>query len=161
MDAHTDGLAAKLGLESISEEDTALIEDLFKLMADNKADFTLTFRHLTDLANPESGRATVAELYALPEALLPWCERWQERLAEGGEDAAERLAGMYQANPIYIPRNHLVEEAIRAAVDEGDLTPFNTLVDRLAQPFDYEPDDSRYALPPGAGEEVRETFCGT
>ncbi|MEP1471083.1 MAG: protein adenylyltransferase SelO [Halieaceae bacterium] len=161
MDAHTDGLAAKLGLENVTEADTALIEDLFKLMAENKADFTLTFRRLTDLANPESGRATVAELYPLPEALLPWCERWQQRLAEGDEGAAERRAGMYQANPIYIPRNHLVEEAIRAAVDEGDLTPFNTLVDRLAQPFDYEPDDSRYALPPGAGEEVRETFCGT
>jgi uncharacterized protein YdiU (UPF0061 family) len=160
MDAHTVGLAAKLGLEEVTEEDTALIEDLFKLMADAKADFTLTFRHLADLANPASGRATVADIYSLPPTLEPWCERWRERLAASA-DSAERRAEMFHANPAYIPRNHLVEAAIRAAVDEGDLTPFNDLVDRLARPFDYDQADSRYALPPVDGEAVQQTFCGT
>ena len=160
MDAHTAGLAAKLGLAEVTQEDTSLIEDLFKLMAEAKADFTLTFRHLADLANPTSGQATVADIYTLPQTLEPWCERWRERLAASA-DSAQRRAAMYRANPVYIPRNHLVEAAIRAAVDQGDLAPFNDLVDRLARPFDYEPGDSRYALPPADGEEVRETFCGT
>ena len=159
MDAHTNGLAAKLGLSAVTEEDTALIEDLFKLMAENEADFTLTFRTLADKANPDSGHATVADLYTLPEPLAPWCERWQQRLKKDGQNASR--AGMYTANPVYIPRNHLVEEAIRAAADRADMSPFNALVDRLSQPFDYESDYSRYALPPAAGQEVRETFCGT
>ncbi len=161
MDAHSDGLARKLGLSSLRADDTPLVEDLFTLMAEEKADFTLTFRHLADLANPDSAETPVSGIYSPTDALAEWCERWQDRLRETATGTGEHRSAMYRANPVYIPRNHLVEAAIRAAVDEGDLAPFHALVDRLGRPFEYEASDSYYALPPRADEEVKETFCGT
>ena len=68
---------------------------------------------------------------------------------------------MYAANPVFIPRNHLVEEALRAATDEADYTPFHTLVDVLSQPFSFNPELLRFATPPRPEQEVRQTFCGT
>ena len=68
---------------------------------------------------------------------------------------------MYSANPVFIPRNHLVEEAIAAATDLGDLAPFHRLTERWQQPFSYEPADQRYALPPEPEQVVSQTFCGT
>jgi uncharacterized protein YdiU (UPF0061 family) len=68
---------------------------------------------------------------------------------------------MYRANPVFIPRNHLVEAAIRAAEDAGNFEPFHRLVERLERPFDYDPDAAAYALPPRPEQVVRQTFCGT
>ena len=68
---------------------------------------------------------------------------------------------MYAVNPAFIPRNHQVESAIRAAEDEGDFQPFQDLVERLANPFDFDPADADYALPPRPEQMVRQTFCGT
>lgn len=67
---------------------------------------------------------------------------------------------MYRANPVFIPRNHLVAQAISAAED-GDLEPFHTLIARTAQPFTYDEADQPLATPAQADEEVRQTFCGT
>ena len=68
---------------------------------------------------------------------------------------------MYTANPVFIPRNHLVEEALQAAAGEGDFGPFNTLVDVLARPFTYDPELARFATPPRPEQVVTQTFCGT
>ena len=68
---------------------------------------------------------------------------------------------MRAANPAFIPRNHLVEEAIRAAVDAADLAPFNELMTVLALPYDDQPAFARYTEPPRPSQVVRETFCGT
>jgi uncharacterized protein YdiU (UPF0061 family) len=64
-------------------------------------------------------------------------------------------------NPAYIPRNHLVEEALAAAVQQDDLAPFEALLEVLARPFDDQPGRERYALPPEPEQRVRATFCGT
>lgn len=74
---------------------------------------------------------------------------------------AERQQKMLAINPAFIPRNHLVEEAINAAQTRNDFAPFHRLVDRLAKPFDYDPIDSTYALPPKPEQVVAKTFCGT
>ena len=68
---------------------------------------------------------------------------------------------MLRTNPVFIPRNHLVEEAIRAAEDDGDFQPFHALLERLAEPFEFDSRDARYALPPRPEQVVRQTFCGT
>ncbi|MFT6957089.1 MAG: hypothetical protein ACJAYC_002096, partial [Halieaceae bacterium] len=161
MDAHTAGLAKKLGLSEIKAEDTHLIEELFDLMAQSRADFTLTFRHLADLAYPKSSNPSITDIYQFPDSMQTWLARWQQRLAKEESAPAARQTQMYAANPVYIPRNHLVEEIIRAAVDHADFKPFHALVERLSQPFEFEPADSRYAQPPRDEERVSATFCGT
>ena len=158
--AHTRGMARKLGLQELNGDDNALVEDLFKLMEEQRLDFTLTFRRLADLAN-EGGAAPVEELLEIPDAMLPWLSRWRDRLQAESTLAGDRQAAMYGANPAFIPRNHLVEEVIAAATSEHDLAPFHQLMDVLREPHDYRPEQRRYASPPQPEQEVRQTFCGT
>tara|TARA_R110002110_G_scaffold205066_1_gene416701 strand:+ start:97015 stop:98487 length:1473 start_codon:yes stop_codon:yes gene_type:complete len=160
LDAHTKGMARKLGLEDINDDDTALVEDLFQLMADERVDFTLMFRHLSDVANNNQTETAVAGVFDMPEPLAPWLQSWRERAARGAGKQAALAARMYRANPAFIPRNHRVEEAILAA-NSGDFEPFNTLADLLQTPHDYQPEWSRYATPPEPSEVVHQTFCGT
>jgi uncharacterized protein YdiU (UPF0061 family) len=87
--------------------------------------------------------------------------RWHQRLAREEDTPAERRRRMAAVNPVYIPRNHLVEEVIAAAVARQDFGPFHDLVDLLARPFEWRADAARYALSPRPEQVVRETFCGT
>jgi protein adenylyltransferase len=162
--AYSQGLARKLGLEIISDTDQALVDELFQLMATQQLDFTLTFRALADLADPSvpaTAEHTVLELLDLADVLGPWREQWQQRLAAQSTTASQRQATMYAANPAFIPRNHLVQEAIEAASDKGDFAPFHQLVDVLSRPHQYQPGLARYATPPRPEQVVRQTFCGT
>jgi serine/tyrosine/threonine adenylyltransferase len=160
QDAHAELMAAKLGFPIADQAARELVDDLLKLMTTQRSDHTLTFRRLAELAGPAVGHS-VADLIELAEPFTPWLERWLRQLEIAAPDAAQRQARMLALNPAFIPRNHLVEEVIRAAVDCGNVQPFHRLADRLARPFDYEPEDARYATPPAAGEEVLCTFCGT
>ncbi|MEE4191644.1 MAG: YdiU family protein [Halieaceae bacterium] len=161
LDAHQEGMGQKLGLTLAGEEDEALVQDLLSVMSKTGADFTLTFRALTDRVGGGSEVATVADIFELPELFAPWLERWEARAGRETEFAGNRRETMLRANPVFIPRNHLVEEAIRAAEDDGDFSVFEQLVERLAKPFEYDPAASRYALPPRPEQIVRQTFCGT
>ena len=100
-------------------------------------------------------------LFSEPAAFDAWSVKLRDRLSrEPGRDA-ERREAMRTANPRYVPRNHRVEEAIRAAEDKGDFAPFESLVEVLQRPFDDQPDNDAYALPPRPHERVTKTFCGT
>jgi len=160
--AFMNNMLKKLGLTKKTDDDAVLIQDLLTHMHENQTDFTLTFRHLTDLVNPKTASGGgVGTLLELPETFAPWLERWQQRLSLDQLDTRERQAGMYAVNPVYIPRNHLVEEAIVAAEKEGDFELFNQLVDVLAKPFEFSRINVRYATPPKPEQVVRQTFCGT
>ena len=156
------GLQKKLGLGEAQEGDAALGQDLLTRMAENSADFTLTFRRLGDLDVQSSLHDDLLSgLFENPAAFDGWAERWRQRLAGEGRSPEERRSDMRSLNPAFIPRNHLVEEAIRAAVDEGDLEPFEQLIEVLAAPYEDQPSRERYAEPPRADQIVRQTFCGT
>jgi uncharacterized protein YdiU (UPF0061 family) len=162
LQANTLSMARKLGLEAIGERDTALVEDLWQLLAEHQLDFTLSFRRLADLALSGGGGANnVAELFEFPDALSPWLERWRERLAQDALSPVDRQALMYRANPVFIPRNHLVEAAIAAATDRDDLSVFQQLVDVLGNPHQYRAELALYATPPRSEQVVQQTFCGT
>lgn len=156
-------MARKLGLAARGETSDALVDELLELMAAAGADYTLTFRRLAELAGPEGQLEgdTVAGLFALPESFASWREKWQQALEQQPGSPAERQQQMLALNPAFIPRNHLVEEAIRAAEDDGNLQPFHDLVDRLAAPGDYRAADARYATPATPAQRVHHTFCGT
>jgi uncharacterized protein YdiU (UPF0061 family) len=68
---------------------------------------------------------------------------------------------MRRANPAFIPRNHLVQEALDAAVERQDFGPFEQLLDVVSRPYEDRPDRDRYALPARPEERVTQTFCGT
>jgi uncharacterized protein YdiU (UPF0061 family) len=161
-DAYLTGMRRKLGLIEQREEDAPLIRDLLALMASNKADFTLTFRRLSELCDESPAtNANARSLFENPVAFDEWAARWRERLADESQPASERQSMMRSTNPAFIPRNHLVEEVIVAAVEEDDLTPLGQLLEVLESPYDEQPGKERYAAPPRPEEIVHQTFCGT
>lgn len=147
---------AKLGLTQEQDNDATLVKDLLEAMAAGRADFTLTFRHLSE----EDGSGA-REQFADPARFDAWLQRWHARLAAETASEADRTAAMQRSNPVYIPRNHLVQEVIDAAVLRQDFQPFERLLDVLANPFEERPGLHRYAAPARPEQRVLQTFCGT
>jgi serine/tyrosine/threonine adenylyltransferase len=123
-------------------------------MAENGADFTLAFRRLCNAAAGPEGDVGVRVLFADPAAYDAWARRWRERLAEKPEAPVMRGAAMRAANPAFIPRNHLVEAVLDAAVQRQDFGPSEALLEVLSRPYEDRPGLERYAI-------VLQTFCGT
>ncbi|MGE0851885.1 MAG: YdiU family protein [Hyphomicrobiaceae bacterium] len=161
--AYTEGLRRKLGLLQPQAGDLSLAQGLLDCMAQNNADCTLTFRGLCKAIAPLEADADVRNLFSDPGAYDVWAGTWRRRLAEDGAfTVQERMSVMRASNPAVIPRNHLVEEAISAAVSKGDFAPFEELIAVLARPYEDLPaTQARYALPPRPDQVVRQTFCGT
>jgi uncharacterized protein YdiU (UPF0061 family) len=159
--AYHAGLRRKLGLVTEREDDLTLAGDLLKAMAENQADFTLTFRRLSDAAAGSEGDEAVRNLFINPLAYDAWAVRWRERLKQEPQDGASRQAAMRAVNPAFIPRNHRVEAIIQAAVERNDFAPFDELLMVLSKPYDDQPAFARYAEPPEPHERVHRTFCGT
>jgi len=161
MAAYHENMCKKLGISRCENDDPALVRDLLTLMHEADTDFTLTFRRLSDLTDPQQKSGGVGSIFELPESFEPWLDRWRQRLLSDPQEESTRQSKMYSINPAFIARNHLVEEAIEVASNEQDFEPFHTLVDILSQPFDFNESQSRYALPPRPEQVVRQTFCGT
>ncbi len=140
--------AAKIGITTARDGDTALITDLLDLMAADGADFTNTFRALDT--------AKARDQFSDRAAFDSWNARWQSRLKD--EPDPENL--MRATNPFVIPRNHRIEAMIEAAV-AGDFAQFHRLNAVLAKPFEDQPDAQDLTRPPEPHERVENTFCGT
>jgi len=159
--AYFGGLRRKLGLATEREGDAALMQDLLARMAANRADFTLTFRGLCAAAAGPEGDAAVRGLFTDPGAYDDWAARWRTRLADESAAPAERAAAMRAVNPAIIPRNHLVEAALDAALQREDFGPFERLLAALEHPFKDLPASSPYAARPVSAGTAYQTFCGT
>ncbi|MCK9564314.1 MAG: YdiU family protein [Bacteroidales bacterium] len=153
------GLHRKLGLAQMDDESAGLAEALLSRMAEERLDLTLTFRRLADLAAPHNRDQAVD--YSLPPSCEPLVEQLAALHRRQGYEPDDVQRTMYAANPAFIPRNHLVEAAIRAAEDSGDFALFHRLMDRLADPWTYRQADHDLARPPERDEVVQRTFCGT
>src|SRR5699024_6974567 len=121
-------------IDEAGGDDDALVADLLMQLQRHGADFTSTFRALSTWLR---GAGDAPELDG-------WTQRWRDRALADGRDAETVAAAMDAINPLYIPRNHLVEEALAAAT-AGDLAPFRQLVDVVTHPFDARPGLERYA----------------
>ncbi len=152
-------MRAKLGLSAEradAADDRALADDFLNLLQRGRIDFTQAFRALHDLA---LGKSEIAARHFPPAEFVAWAQRWQAR-QPGRSDQV--LAAMRAANPCYIPRNHQVEAALDAAVDHGDLQPFERLLAVVEHPFDERAADAAYAEPaPPEVTACYQTFCGT
>ena len=162
------GQRAKLGLyaDSAADDsaDSALAYDWLALLHAQTVDFTLAWRRLADAA--EGNVAALSGLFAKPDALSGWLERWHARCAldeaAGGPAGAQRATRMRSASPWIIPRNHRVEEALAAASVDNNLAPFEGLLAALRRPYDESPELAYYAEPAAADVTARyQTFCGT
>ncbi|KPU84615.1 hypothetical protein JI58_02630 [Marinosulfonomonas sp. PRT-SC04] len=143
---------AKLGLTQALDGDEALINDLLVRMAAQNADFTNTFRALSD--------GTARAQFADPAVFDTWNTAWQTRLAQDDSTTQEQQALIRATSPALIPRNHRVEQMIQAAV-AGDYAPFHRLNAALANPFEDAGQYDDLKRPPTNDEEVTQTFCGT
>jgi uncharacterized protein YdiU (UPF0061 family) len=162
QNAYEQAMSKKLGLTQKMPGDVELIMDLLDLMQEENTDFTLTFRRLSDLvAEQTASGGGIGSIFKLGDAFSLWIQRWQQRLDSDSLDATDRQSAMYAVNPVYIPRNHLVEEVIQAAEKHQDFEPFHRLIDILAVPFEFDQTITRHALPPRPEQVVTQTFCGT
>ncbi len=154
------GFKRKLGLMEASEGDDAFIASTTDALAKGEVDFTLFFRHLTRVAAGESEEALLS-LFATPAKARTWLASWRKRIAGEPNVAADlRAAIMQGVNPIFIARNHRVEEAISHAL-RGDFQTFHELAGVLSNPYGEQAEFAEYERPPREEEKVRETFCNT
>lgn len=147
------GMRKKLGLLTEEDTDPELCLALLEWLHTTRADFTNTFRDLSTDQLP--GRAP----YQTPE-FEAWHSRWRTRLERNGQPLAAAHAVMRTANPVVIPRNHRVEEALSAAEERNDLSVTHALLEVLASPFEAKAAVERYQEPPPDDGSYR-TFCGT
>ncbi|NCA69693.1 MAG: YdiU family protein [Sphingobacteriia bacterium] len=157
----TAGMRRKLGLSTAEPDDPALAHELLESMARAGADFTLTFRRLCDAAADQRADQPVRDLFSEPAAYDAWATRWRARLARDPMPARARAVGMRAVNPALIPRNHRVEQALNAAIEQSDFGPFETLLQALARPYEEHPEHASAMQPPHEQERVLRTFCGT
>ncbi|MBX3013951.1 MAG: YdiU family protein [Caldilineaceae bacterium] len=151
-------MRAKLGLTALDEGDRELINGLLGIMTEQQVDFTKCFRRLAKAMVGET--APILALCPDPAPITAWLAQWQQRVQRDGANPAERAAAMNQVNPVYVPRNHKVEEALQAAT-AGDLTKFERLLAVLADPFTERQTWGEYAEPAPESFGKYTTYCGT
>ena len=139
----------KLGLFNKKSKDMKLIHELLELMEKHHLDYTNTF---FQLANNDH-KCSI-------KVLQPWFDQWYKRRQEQSETWTDVKLVMKYHNPYIIPRNYLVEKALRAA-DKNDLAPFNNLLKALSNPYEYDEKHKKFTQPPAPGKAIKETYCGT
>lgn len=152
-------MGAKLGLSSQEENDLKLISELLDLMEAQNIDFTLLFRGLADVL--EENQSGLLNLFEEPAPFERWLGAWAERLAREPMLAEKRITLMNGVNPIYIPRNHLVEEALQAAEKHADCGPLEKIIEVLSDPYTKREGFEEYAASPSSELAPYKTFCGT
>ncbi|PDZ70984.1 hypothetical protein CN568_22190 [Bacillus pseudomycoides] len=148
------GMRTKLGIFNEEAEDKALIDELLKIMEKYRADYTNTFLALT------FGTHKDTDLFKSQE-FTKWNEKWQARLSRQEESKSSSHQLMRDTNPAIIPRNHRVEEALDAAVKQGNYSVMEQLLVVLSNPYAHSPEQSEYCTPPAPSSRPYRTFCGT
>ena len=143
----------KLGLLGKEAKDEKLITDLLAWMHKNKADYTNTFCFLMN-ENFQNKK-----IYN-NQSFLDWKKQWQDRLKINSNSPKESLKLMCLSNPLVIPRNHKVEEALEAA-NSGNLKPAKNLLKILEKPYEDKKEINKYQSPAPPSDKIYKTFCGT
>ena len=149
-----EGMHAKLGLVTKEKNDSQLMKALLEAMEKYEADYTNTFRALAENKRPVNAFFSSA-------AFKEWEQQWHKRLESQGTSFEDISELMLRSNPAVIPRNHLVEEALNAAVEQGNYTVMEQLLEVLRTPYELSAEKQRYAEPPDTGCGPYRTFCGT
>ena len=152
-------MSAKLGLEKLQEGDPDLINELFEIMEAQNIDYTKLFRALSETARGNDNQ--LQELFSDAPVINPWFEKWMKRLSLNAKNATQTANSMNEVNPLYIPRNHKVEQALQAASKQEDYEPFKKLLSVLMDPYKKREGLEEFEEPALKGDEPYVTFCGT
>ena len=147
------GMRFKLGLLNEEEGDYELAQNLMEWMESSKSDFTGTFRDLS------YENLSDKDIYNSPD-FKKWYDLWQARLSRNSKPIKSALSMMSKYNPVIVPYNYLVEEALVAA-EEGDMNPFFKLLLALEKPFEFSPSNEIFLNSPVDPNPYHQTFCGT
>lgn len=145
-----EAMKAKIGIFNKNYNDKNLIVQLLDIMETHRMDFTNTF---VSLMNPDFSSDI--------DSFKVWMNKWHERLETQNETWFDSLEMMRKTNPAIIPRNHQVEEVLKLAVDENNLTPLKEFITSHSIPFAHTLEQKKYSLPPEASDNVYKTYCGT
>lgn len=148
------GMTAKLGIVNEEIGDKSLIEDLLRMMEKYHADYTNTFRALT------FDKLVDAALFEAPE-FAEWHMQWQARLGRQEQSKVNSQQLMRDNNPALIPRNHRVEAALEAAVNQSDYSVMERLLEGLSNPYAHSTEQDEYSTLPPKSVSQYQTFCGT
>ncbi len=155
-------MSKKLGFSSSNTDVADLTTTFLSLLHQSKTDYTLAFRYLASLLKNETAEFSDYIHFIKNKEWPDWQKRWQELLSKQNRtDLSKVAAEMDNVNPIYIARNHLVEKAIRSAVDSNDFSFFRNWQKILSAPYTEKKYLLEFALPPADNERITETFCGT
>lgn len=147
------GMRSKIGIFNEEKEDMLLVKKLLRIMQDQKADYTNTFRAFT------LNKAENLPFFDHPE-FQQWLKEWKDRLSRQTETEEEAYQLMKESNPAIIPRNHRVEEALESAVENGDLRAMERLLAALSDPYSYSEEQEVYIAPSNSTDPYQ-TYCGT
>ena len=155
------GMYKKIGLTQNEPEDINLLEQLLELMKENKTDYTLTFRYLSDAIENDTGNSNFEKQFLSQNKISKWLVSWRKRLKIQSTSFKKIKMSMQKENPAFIPRNHRIEKAIYEAVDNNDYSYMDHLILLLNKPYQDQPDNSEYMHPPEKPDHNYQTFCGT
>jgi len=152
------GMHKKIGLLKNNYD---LIEELLQIMNHDKSDFTLTFLYLSDLIENKNNSPNFLNQFLSKNKIDAWLIKWKESLKKENRSEKEIKESMLTVNPVFIPRNHRVEEAIYEGINNYDYSYMERLVQLLNKPYEYQTDNEEYMNPPEKYDQNYQTFCGT
>ena len=153
-------MCKKIGLDSTKTNSQEALTKLLRIMLDNKSDYTLTFRYLSEIIKGKRD-SSFKQQFLEHNQISNWLKEWKELIKDQDLAKKEIVLSMESSNPVFIPRNHLVERAIEAAVENNDFSEMKTLLTILSKPYEEQSKYGEYMKPPKPLEVVHQTFCGT
>jgi len=152
-------MCKKIGLESSEKDAQELVKSFLNIMLDNKSDYTLSFRYLSESLKSKEDRLKAQ--FQEHKRLDGWLQKWIKTLKNKKLNKKDVINIMDKANPLFIPRNHLLERIINAATENNDFSEMKTLLKVFNSPYKEQTENKAYSKPPKSDEIVKQTFCGT
>ena len=153
-------MCKKIGLDSSENDSQELLKSFLNIMLDNKSDYTLSFRYLSESLQGKKEDLLKAQ-FQEHDKLYDWLQKWTKTLENKNLNKKDVMNMMDKTNPLFIPRNHLLERIIDAATENNDFSQMKTLLKVFSSPYKEQPKNEAYSKPPQPYEIVKQTFCGT
>ena len=153
-------MCKKIGLDSSTKGSQELVKSFLDIMLDNKSDYTLSFRYLSENFKGKKEDLLKGQ-FQEHKRLNDWLQKWVKTLEIEKIKKKDVINIMDKANPLFIPRNHLLERIINAATENNDFSEMKTLLKVFSSPYKKQPENKAYSKPPKSDEIVKQTFCGT